>query len=144
MSLVEVFVIDLGGRFIQSRFDMVSVPGFLLRRLYVKGSLKNDAGGFEFQLVNSLGAGYAHKVWPLKLDGKEIPAERSYFILDGKETPFSAVSEESAFTLAMNKAITVWSDGVALAQGPHTVEMGFDVPGLGSVRFDFTDEVADG
>ena len=39
---------------------MISVPAFLLRRLYVKGSLRNAAGGFEFQMKNGLGSGYAH------------------------------------------------------------------------------------
>ena len=123
---------------------MVSVPGFLLRRLYVKGSLKNAAGGFEFELRNNLGSGYSQKVWPLKLDGEEIPAERSYFIIDGKETSFSDVSADNTFSLEVNKTITIWTDGTALDPGVHTIEMGFDVPGLGTMRFDFTDEVADG
>lgn len=123
---------------------MVTVPGFLLRRLYVKQSLKNTAKGFEFQLKNSLGSGYAHKLWPLTVDGKEIPPEQSYFVLDGQETAFSQVSRERTFTLAMNKTITVQVDDVTLEPGPHRLGMGFDVPGLGTLRFDFTDVVADG
>ena len=123
---------------------MVSVPGFLLRRLYVKGSLKSTAGGFEFELRNSLGSGYAQKVWPLKLDGEEIPTERSHFIIEGQETPFSAVSPDNTFTLEVNKTITIWTDGGPLEPGVHTVEMGFDVPGMGTLRFDFIDEVTDG
>lgn len=122
---------------------MVSVPGFLLRRLYVKDSLKNAAGGFEFELMNSLGSGYSHKVWPLKVDGDEIRASESYFIIDGKETAFSDVSPDNTFSLEVNKTITVWTDGVVLDPGAHTIEMGFDVPGLGTMRFDFTDEIGD-
>ena len=123
---------------------MVSVPGFLLRRLYVKGSLKNATGGFEFQLKNGLGSGYAHKMSPLILDGEELPPASTFFYLDGREVTFSAVSKENTFTLAMNKAITVWVDGVTLEPTAHKLEMGFDVPGLGTMRFDFTDVVADG
>ena len=123
---------------------MVSVPGFLLRRLYVKGSLKNATGGFEFQLKNGLGSGYAHKMSPLVLDGEELPPDATFFYLDGREVAFSAVSKENTFTLAMNKAITVWVDGVTLEPKAHKLEMGFDVPGLGTMRFDFTDIVADG
>ena len=123
---------------------MVSVPGFLLRRLYVNGSLKNAPVGFEFQLMNSLGSGYATKVWPLKLDGEEIPAGQSYFIVDDMETPFVDVSQDNTLSLEMNKAITVWTDAAPLEPGVHKIEMGFDVPGLGSLRFDFSDEVADG
>ena len=123
---------------------MVSVPGFLLRRLYVNGSLKNAPVGFEFQLMNSLGSGYATKVWPLKLDGEEIPAGQSYFIVDDRETPFGDVSQDNTLSLEMNKAITVWTDAAPLEPGVHKIEMAFDVPGLGSLRFDFSDEVADG
>ncbi len=123
---------------------MVSVPGFLLRRLYVKGSLKNATGGFEFQLKNDLGSGYAHKMWPLKVDGVEIPMESTFFFLDGREVAFSEVSKENTFSLAMRKNITIWVDKVELDPRPHKLEMSFDVPGLGTMRFDFTDIVAEG
>ena len=123
---------------------MVSVPGFILRRLYVKGSLKNASGGFEFQLKNGLGSGYAHRMSPLTLDGVEVPADSTYFYLDQKETSFADVSRENTFTLAMNKTITIWAYGVTLEPGAHKLEMGFDVPGLGTLKFDFTDVVADG
>ena len=33
--------------------------------------------------------------------------------------------------------------GVRLGPGPRKIGMGFDVPGLGTLRFDFTDLVAD-
>ena len=123
---------------------MVSVPGFLLRRLYVKGSLRNATGGFEFQIRNTLGSGYARGMLPVTVDGRDIPLDSVYFYMDDKEVPFSAVSEENTFTLAMNTSITIWADGVTLEPGPHKVEMGFDVPGVGPLRFDFTDTVEDG
>ena len=43
----------------------------------------------------------------------------------------------------MNKTITIWADGVPLEPGVHKLEMGFDVPGLGTLTFDVTDVVAD-
>ena len=122
---------------------MVTVPGFLLRRLYVKHSLRNAPGGFEFQLKNGLGSGYAHKIQPLKLDGHELDAGSTFFTLEGRETSFPDVSEKEPFTLAMNKAITVRAAGVTLEPGGHKLEMGFDIPGLGTLRFDFSDVVAD-
>ena len=122
---------------------MISVPGFLLRRLYVKGSLRNAGGGFEFDMKNGLGSGYAFKLWPLKVDGAERPVESTFFLIDGQETAFADVSKEKTFTLAMNRTITIRAVGAGLEQGPHKLEMGFDVPGLGTLRFDFTDTVAD-
>ncbi len=118
---------------------MVSVPAFLLRRLYVKESLKNTADGFEFQLMNRLGAGYAHKVHPLTVDDVEAPAQSSAFVLDGEVIGFEDVSAHRTLTLAMNKTIGVRVVGVRLSAGHRRIGMGFDVPGLGTLRFDFSD-----
>ena len=123
---------------------MVTVPAFLLRRLYVKESLKNNDSGFEFQLRNRLGSGYAHKLWPLTVDGVEVPADKAYFDLEGEGTTFNAVSKENIFTLSMNKTITIRAEGVVLEAGARKIGMGFDVPGLGTLKFDFTEVVADG
>ena len=122
---------------------MVTVPGFLLRRLYVKQSLANTEDGFQFELMNRLGSGYSHKVLPLTVDGAEIPIDSAEFELEGKPTRFDQVTEQSTLTLAMNKAIVVRVTGTRLEPGAHKIGMGFDVPGLGTLRFDFTDIVAD-
>ena len=123
---------------------MVTVPGFLLRRLYVKESLTNTEDGFEFQLMNRLGSGYSHKVHPLTVDGAEIPIESSEFDLEGASTRFDQVNGQTTLSLAMNKAIVVRATGARLEPGAHKIGMGFDVPGLGTLSFDFTDVVADG
>jgi hypothetical protein len=123
---------------------MITVPGFLLRKLYVKQSLKKTETGFEFELRNRLGSGYAYGMQPLKVDGAEVGPGSTVFVLEGHETVFSSVSRESTFTLAMNKTITVRAEGFEIEPGPRKIEMGFDVPGLGTLRFDFTDVVEDG
>ena len=120
---------------------MVTVPGFLLRRLYVKGSLKNSADGASFELKNSLGSGHAKELVPLEIDGDTVPMESSYFSLDGKETLFKDVSEKEPFTLAVNKSIRIVVKGKKLEPGQHKVQMGFIVVGLGKLSFDFTDKV---
>ncbi len=83
-------------------------------------------------------------MWPLKVDGVKIPMESTFFFLDGREVAFSEVSKENTFSLAMRKNITIWVDKVELDPRPHKLEMSFDVPGLGTMRFDFTDIVAEG
>jgi hypothetical protein len=120
---------------------MVSVPAFLLRRLYVKGSLSGGEDGFSFRLRNSLGSGYAHKLQPLTVDGGEIPLESSFFVQQGERIGFFEVSKDRTFALAVNTDIEISVDGVALGDGPHKIGMGFDVPGMGTLRFDFTDEI---
>ena len=123
---------------------MVTVPGFLLRRLYVKQSLTNTEDGFQFELMNRLGSGYSHKVHPLTVDGAEIPIDSAEFDLEGTSIRFDQVTEQSTLTLAMNRAIVVRVTGARLEPGAHKIGMGFDAPGLGTLSFDFTDTVADG
>jgi hydroxymethylglutaryl-CoA reductase (NADPH) len=118
---------------------MVSVPSFLLRRLYVKGTLKNTELGIQFLLRNRLGSGYAQAMLPLILDGVDVPMHLCFFSVDGQLTHFDQVSSERPFTLALNRDTTVTIQDLSLSEGPHTVSMGFRVPGLGDLRFDFTD-----
>jgi hypothetical protein len=118
---------------------MVTVPGFLLRRLYVKGSLTNTREGFQFQLLNRLGSGYARRMLPLTVDGREIPQDRCSFSLDGSIFFFEQVSNELPFTLDLNKTTTISVEGEPLEGGAHTIGLGFEVAGLGVLQFDFTD-----
>ena len=122
---------------------MVTVPSFLLRRLYVKGSLKNTPDGFRFELKNSLGSGYALRVHPVSVDGADAPIADSAFELDGEVIRFADVSPQNTLTLAMNRTVEVRVSGVRLKPGARRIGMGFDVPGLGTLRFDFTDAVDD-
>ena len=118
---------------------LVTIPSFILRRLYVKGSLRNTDQGFEFQLRNTLGSGYGIKLHPLKIDGEETPIESCYYTTDGKDSPFSTVSREQPFVLAVQKSITMAARDIHLSQESHKIGVAFDVPGLGALKFDFTD-----
>lgn len=118
----------------------MKVPAFLLRRLYVRGSLRITVDGFEFQLRNRLGSGYANQLVPLALDGQELDLASSSFVIDGVQTAFEAVSSDMPFTLAMNKTTTITYSGGKIEPGAHKVSMGFEVAGLGQLAFDFTDD----
>ena len=123
---------------------MVTVPSFLLRRLYVKGSLRNTDDGVQFQLMNKLGTGYARKLLPLALNGHEISLERSFYFANGEQHPFDFVSDATPLTLDLNKTTTITIKGLKLSSEPHTIGMRFEVPGLGILHFDFTDVPSDG
>lgn len=120
----------------------MQVPGFLLRRLYVKGSLRNANGGFEFDLKNSLGSGYAEQVLPLTVDGELMPVEAARFVVDGEAMRFDEVSAERPMTLALNRLVTIGVTGRALPEGKHKLGIGFIVTGMGKMEFDVTDAIA--
>jgi hypothetical protein len=115
---------------------MVSVPSFLLKRLYVRGSLTATADGFEFRVENKLGSGYSVEMMPVTLE------DQTYFRHeDGRTVLFSQVSAENPFTLEMNKGLTIGVHGATLAPGPHKAGMGFVVQGIGPLKFDVSDVV---
>jgi hypothetical protein len=119
----------------------MKVPAFLLRRLYVKGSLRNVKGGFELDLKNSLGSGYAESVLPLSVDDEQMPMETTRFIVDGATMMFPEVSADNPVTLGMNKTVTIAVDGRALPPGKHKIAIGFVVAGMGEMAFDVTDVI---
>jgi len=123
---------------------VITVPGFLLRRLYVKGSLRATEDGLAFDIKNSLGSGYARKMLPLTVDGQDIPMEDTRFTVGDRTVAFSEVTKEEPFTLALNRATTIMATGTPLTPGAHKISMGFEVQGLGALRFDFTDVIPDG
>jgi hypothetical protein len=121
----------------------MEVPAFLLRRLYVRGSLRNENGGFAFDLMNALGSGYAERVLPISVDGEEVPVEAAAFTVDGETVRFSEVSADRPMTLGLNKTVTLIVDGKTLSDGKHNISVGFVVTGMGEMRFDVTDAVGD-
>lgn len=118
------------------------VPAFLLKRLYVKGSLKPTADGFEFSVLNQLGSGYARQMLPVTLDGEQAPLDRTYFRRpDGEEVLFSEVDEHRPFTLEVGKTLAIGVRGTPLTPGVHKVGLGFVVQGIGSLSFEVSDIV---
>jgi hydroxymethylglutaryl-CoA reductase (NADPH) len=118
---------------------MIAVPSFLLKRLYVKGSLRNNQEGFQFDLRNTLGSGYGKELLPLALDGRELPKEDSYYLQDSLPVCFNSVSQEKPFTLAMNKNLTMLVKGVSLSKEPHKLKISFVAEGIGPLSFEVMD-----
>ena len=120
---------------------MPGVPAFILRRLYVKGSLHNRDDGWGFKLKNTLGSGYAKGLIPVTVDGAEIALDHSFFDNEGEKTSFTAVTDENTFSLKLNRDILLYFSGDQLESGDRKIAVGFIVPGLGTLKFDFNDEV---
>ena len=68
----------------------MNVPGFLARRFYVSGSLRNTPTGFLLQAQNPMGAGTLVGIGRLDVDGRAIPVEAVSAVRDGDATPLHA------------------------------------------------------
>ncbi|MDE2868390.1 MAG: hypothetical protein OXR64_07635 [Chloroflexota bacterium] len=120
----------------------LQVPGFLLRRLYVRGSLQRTDDGFQLELMNTLGSGYARRLLPLKVNGAEIPLENCFFKVDGVRHAFADVTPDSPFSLALNRTSVLGGTGASLPEGIVEVTIGFEVQGLGDLSFSVKDTPA--
>ncbi|MDX1616533.1 MAG: hypothetical protein R3300_19645 [Candidatus Promineifilaceae bacterium] len=122
---------------------MAKIPEFLLRSLYVKGSLRHleQETGFAFDLKNELGAARIVGVEPLLLDRKPIPLARSYFLRDDDKASFTTVSQENSVLMRKGEVVTVRVTEERLGPGRHTLGIHVIVKDLGALRFTVSDSV---
>jgi hypothetical protein len=101
---------------------MSSVPVFLLKKLYVKKSLKNTAAGFELTIQNTLAPGTIVGLAPLKVDGVEFPLEQTTVLLpNGTRLTMSDVSTQEPLRFNVGDRVTIQAEGQPLPAGPHKI-----------------------
>jgi hypothetical protein len=121
---------------------MAKIPDFMLRALYMKGSLKNNEEGFEFQIKNDFGPVRIIGAGPLLVDRKPVPLESCGFVHEGSEARFSDVSAEQSVLMRKGEAISVHVSGITLKRGRRSLGINVTVKDLGQIRFSVTDLVA--
>lgn len=101
---------------------MVSIPTYLLRNLYLKGSLRNIEGGFEFAMRNNLYPGTLTALVKLEVDGEEVSPDR---VLVGKGEPLRKASEMAGQPVHFNVGDTLLIRvlGKQLAAGEHKINI---------------------
>jgi len=71
----------------------MQIPTFLLRKLYIKGSLENVDDGFTFKLKNSISSGTAISIEPIKVNGNEYPLDATIISSADGQITGSEISE---------------------------------------------------
>ena len=124
----------------------MQVPGFLARRFYVAGSLRNTATGFQLQAQNPMGAGTLVGIGHLSVDSRRIPPEAVSAVRDGDPTPLHAkdVSPRQPIRVAVGDRITLFVAGQTLAPGHHRLEVELYEVNMGRLRFTIGDDLAPG
>lgn len=101
---------------------MSSLPVFLLKKLYVKRSLKNTSAGFEVTIQNTIAPGTIVGMLPLSVDGDECPLERTRVVLsDGTILTTADVCVQSPLRFGVGERVTVQVDGQSLPPGQHKI-----------------------
>jgi hypothetical protein len=120
---------------------MAKIPEFLLKALYVKGSLQRQDNGFEFQMKNDLGPARIIGANPLQLDRRPIPIENCSFIHGDEEASFGDVTAEQSVLMRKGEAVTVKVTNQPLRPGRRTIGINILVKDMGTVSFSVTDQV---
>ncbi len=120
---------------------MAKIPEFMLKSLYVKGSLKVEGDGFEFQVNNRLGPARIIGTRPLQLNRVPIPMEKCHFVHGREQASFVDVDADNSVLMPKGEAITVRVLDTPLRFGRHTLGISFIVKDLGPANFSVSDRL---
>jgi hypothetical protein len=117
----------------------LQIPAFLLRKLYIKGSLENVEDGFHFKIKNSLSPGTATAMDPIKVDDEEYPLENTVIKSEDTEITGSEVSEDNPIPIKVGVEILIKVEGDQLGEGEHKIDIGLQTKEAGKLAFDVKD-----
>lgn len=119
----------------------MQIPSFLLRKLYIKGSLENVEGGFSFKLKNSLSPGTTTAVAPIKVNGNEYSLDSTTIRSGDIEILGSDISEENTFPIKVGVEIEIFIAADPLPEGEHTLDLSLKTKEAGTLAFDVKDSI---
>ena len=120
---------------------MVKVPGFLLKKLYVKKSLKNVDDGFQFELNNVLANATIVEPITLIVDKEEIPVDNVEIVIGDKNLKAGDISADNPIAFNVKTRITIVVKGKKLESGKHNIEIRTKAKEYGELKFSFSDNV---
>ncbi len=119
---------------------MPAIPPAILKKLYVKNSLRSEGDGFVLSLQNSIAPGVIHGFKGLTVDGKAVPVEQISVVQpDGAVVPAASISEQNPVLFPVGATITLKVTGVPLAAGNHQIGIRVVVKDVGPLEIPVTD-----
>ena len=118
--------------------NCLKVPPFLLKRLYVKGSLQKTEEGFSFKLKNVLAKATIVEPIKLRVDGEEIDQSSIEVLVGGAKVD---IGGGSPFTFDVGTEVEIKVKGVSLEEGEHTIEITTKSKEFGELKFDIKDSL---
>lgn len=121
------------------------VPGFIVSRFYVRGSLRNADGGFQLQARNPLGDGMLVGIGRFAVDGEAVDPSDVSAIREGDTewTRGDEVSRMSPVAFHKGDAVTFNVAGRALRPGKHKLEVEIFERDAGQLSLSLEDTVSE-
>ena len=111
---------------------MASIPSYLLRNLYVKGSLRNVEDGFQFSLRNNLYPATLTGLIQAEVDGEIIEAD-DILVGKGEEATQKAseVGHQKPLSFYVGETLVIKVLDKALEPGEHEITLTVSVVEIG-------------
>jgi hypothetical protein len=119
----------------------MQIPSFLLRKLYMKGSLANVDDGFVFKIKNSLAPGTATNMDPIKVDDVEYPLDALTIKVGEEEYKGASIAGGEAFPIKVGVEIELHVKGDPLSEGEHKIDISIETKEAGKLAFDVKDAI---
>lgn len=119
---------------------MPKVPAFLLKKLYVKDSLRSTDDGFSLTIKNTLAPGTITHVRAVVLDGQEIAAEQIAIGRGENQRPAVRITPQTPFIFNLNEEAQVWVKGTRLTAGRHQLLVRVTTKEVGDLDIPVEDE----
>jgi hypothetical protein len=116
-------------------------PSYLLQKVYVKGSLKNNEDGYEFALKNIVDTGTLVGINPLVVDGESIPPAMIRLISDNGEVYGNQVTNRTPVPIPVQIMTRFVVKGSPLPTGQHEIGISLVTREIGLVKFKITDTI---
>lgn len=119
----------------------MKIPSFVLRQLYVKGSLRREPTALRFALRNTLAHARLTGLRSLRVDGQDIAPDRVRLRLAGREVDPTQVSKDAPLEFERGAEAEVRVAG-ASPQGKAKVRLEAESAEFGPLVIEFEDTVA--
>ncbi len=112
---------------------MTVIPNFLLKRIYVSGSLRREDGGIAFDLKNIVGPGLITRVNAIALDDTEFLAEQICLRKGDLAMPASELSDTNPLNIQLNEKLQLLVRDTELPEGKHRITIDVTIREAGKV-----------
>lgn len=122
---------------------MPAIPPFILKKLYVKGSLHAEDDGFTLDLENSIAPAVIVAFTGLDVDDQPVPPSQITITPpSGDLRAASAISADAPLPFPAGATITLRAAGQTLDPGPHELAIHVVVQDVGPLNLPISDTLA--
>ena len=121
---------------------MPVIPSFILKKVYVSGSLRNVGEGCQLQIKNTLAPVTIIGVGPVVFDGVAHGPASVVLVRGEERLAASDASKTHPLAFALNVVVTVIVENVTLGAGVHRIGLDVNSKEAGRLKVEFSDTLS--